>query len=188
MVLLTQMPSASDYGSILTSFAPLILLFVVFWFFLIRPQRKRDKAEKEMRNSIQIGDEISTIGGFIGKVVSNKDDVIVIESSADRTKLKLYRWAIRGKEAASGGKGRRAETVISSRTAEYFVLEHLGFWQEGIYEKSRKYPHRPDLGLSGPVWPGRYLDPHGGRIVRGLKRKSRSGTGAHADARLLGDR
>lgn len=94
------MPSASDYGSILTSFAPLILLFVVFWFFLIRPQRKRDKAEKEMRNSIQVGDEISTIGGFIGKVVSIKDDVIVIESSADRTKLKLYRWAIRGKEAA----------------------------------------------------------------------------------------
>ena len=91
------MPSASDYGSILASFAPLILLFVVFWFFLIRPQRKRDKAEKEMRNSIQIGDEISTIGGFIGKVVSIKDDVIVIESSADRTKLKLYRWAIRGK-------------------------------------------------------------------------------------------
>ena len=100
MVLLTQMPSASDYGSILTSFAPLILLFVVFWFFLIRPQRKRDKAEKEMRNSIQVGDEISTIGGFIGKVVSIKDDVIVIESSADRTKLKPYRWAIRGKEAA----------------------------------------------------------------------------------------
>ncbi len=100
MVLLTQMPSASDYGSILGSFAPLILLFVVFWFFLIRPQRKRDKAEKEMRNSIQVGDEISTIGGFIGKVVSIKDDVIVIESSADRTKLKLYRWAIRGKEAA----------------------------------------------------------------------------------------
>ncbi|MDR3766883.1 MAG: preprotein translocase subunit YajC [Butyricicoccus sp.] len=99
MVLLTQMPSASDYGSILTSIAPLILLFVVFWFFLIRPQRKRDKAEKEMRNSIQVGDEISTIGGFIGKVVSIKDDVVVIESSADRTKLKLYRWAIRGKEA-----------------------------------------------------------------------------------------
>ena len=53
-----------------------------------------------MRNSIQIGDEISTIGGFIGKVVSMKDETLVIETSADRTKLKLYRWAIRGKEAA----------------------------------------------------------------------------------------
>ena len=53
-----------------------------------------------MRNSIQVGDEISTIGGFIGKVVSMKDETLVIETSADRTKLKLYRWAIRGKEAA----------------------------------------------------------------------------------------
>ena len=93
--LLTQIPSLQQYGSILSSLGPIILLFVVFWFFLIRPQKKRDKAEKDMRNSIQVGDEISTIGGFIGKVVSIKDD---------RTKLKLYRWAIRGKEAAPAEK------------------------------------------------------------------------------------
>ena len=57
-----------------------------------------------MRESIQVGDEISTIGGFIGKVVSIKDETLVIESSADRTKLKLYRWAVRGKEAAPADK------------------------------------------------------------------------------------
>ena len=90
------MPDASAY----LSFVPLLLLIVLFYFLLIRPQRKRDKEEREMRNSIQIGDEISTIGGFIGKVVSMKDETLVIETSADRTKLKLYRWAIRGKEAA----------------------------------------------------------------------------------------
>lgn len=78
--------------------APIVLLFVVFYFFLIRPQKKRDKAEKEMRQSIQVGDEISTIGGFIGKVVSIKDETLVIESSADRTKLKLYRWAVRARK------------------------------------------------------------------------------------------
>lgn len=104
MVLLTQMPSAAQYGSILSTILPLVLLFVVFYFFLIRPQKKRDKQEKEMRDSIQVGDEISTIGGFIGKVVSIKDDTLVIESSADRTKLKLYRWAVRGKEAAPADK------------------------------------------------------------------------------------
>lgn len=104
MVLLTTMPSASQYGQILGSVLPIVLLFVVFYFFLIRPQKKRDKAEKEMRESIQVGDEISTIGGFIGKVVSIKDETLVIESSADRTKLKLYRWAIRGKEAAPADK------------------------------------------------------------------------------------
>ena len=90
----------NNYSQILGTFLPIILMVVIFYFFLIRPQRKRDKAERDMRNSIQVGDEISTIGGFIGKVVSLKEDTLVIETSADRTKLKLYRWAIRGKEAA----------------------------------------------------------------------------------------
>lgn len=98
MVALTQMPSPAEYANILTSVLPIVLLFGVFYFFLIRPQRKRDKAERDMRNSIEVGDEISTIGGFIGKIVSIKDDVVVIETSADRTKLKLHRWAVRGKE------------------------------------------------------------------------------------------
>lgn len=104
MVALTQMPSAAQYAATLTSVLPIVLLFVVFYFFLIRPQRKRDKAERDMRSSIEVGDEISTIGGFIGKVVSIKDDVLVIETSADRTKLKLYRWAVRGKEPTASEK------------------------------------------------------------------------------------
>ena len=92
----------NNYGEILGTLVPFILMVAIFYFLLIRPQRKRDKAERDMRNSIQVGDEISTIGGFIGKVVSMKDETLVIETSADRTKLKLYRWAIRGKEAAQG--------------------------------------------------------------------------------------
>ena len=94
------------------SFCRLSVLIVVFYFFLIRPQRKRDKQERDMRNSIEIGDEISTIGGFIGRVVSIKDDVLVIESSSDRTKLKIYRWAIRGKEAPA------TETVEAPKEAK----------------------------------------------------------------------
>ena len=93
------MPSGEQYLAMIGQFAPLVILIVLFYFLLIRPQRKRDKAERDMRNSIEVGDEISTIGGFIGRVVSIKDDVLVIETSNDRTKLKIYRWAIRGKEA-----------------------------------------------------------------------------------------
>ena len=104
MVLLAAPASPQTYVNLLGSILPLILLFVVFYFFLIRPQKKRDKAEKEMRDSIKVGDEISTIGGFIGKVVSIKDDTLVIESTADRTKLKLYRWAVRSKEASPADK------------------------------------------------------------------------------------
>lgn len=92
------MPGAGDYVGIIAQFLPIVLLIVVFYFLLIRPQKKRDKAEKEMRNSIGVGDEISTIGGIIGRVVSIKDDVFVIESTGDRTKIRMYRWAVRGKE------------------------------------------------------------------------------------------
>lgn len=106
------MPNAQNYLAMIGQFAPLVLMIVLFYFLLIRPQRKRDKAEREMRNSIAVGDEISTIGGFIGRVVNIKDDVLTIESSNDRTKLKIYRWAIRGKEAPA------AESVEAPKEAE----------------------------------------------------------------------
>ena len=105
---LDKMPAAGDYGTLLAQFLPLVVLIVVFYFVLIRPQRKRDKQEREMRNSISVGDEISTIGGVIGI----KDDTLVIESSSDRTKLKIYRWAIRGKEAPA------TETVEAPKEAK----------------------------------------------------------------------
>ena len=89
----------SAYMQTIMGILPLVLMVALLYFFMIRPQKKRDKEEREMRNSIQVGDEISTIGGFIGKVVSIKDDVLTIETSSDRTKLRIYRWAIRGKEA-----------------------------------------------------------------------------------------
>lgn len=94
------MPQLADYGTIIAQFLPIVAMIAIFYFLLIRPQRKRDKAEKAMRNSITVGDEISTIGGIIGRVVSVKDDIFIIESTAERTKIKLHRWAIRGKEEA----------------------------------------------------------------------------------------
>ena len=106
------MPSGQDYLTMIGQFAPLVVLIILFYFLLIRPQRKRDKAEREMRYSIEVGDEISTIGGFIGRVVNVKDDVLIIESSSDRTKLKIYRWAIRGKEAPA------TETVEAPKEAD----------------------------------------------------------------------
>ena len=106
-----SMPGAGDYMSMIASFAPIVILIVLFYFLLIRPQRKRDKAEREMRNSIEVGDEISTIGGFIDRVVNIKDDVLIIESSNDRTKPKIFRWAIRGKEAPA------TETVEAPKEA-----------------------------------------------------------------------
>ncbi|MCI7125587.1 MAG: preprotein translocase subunit YajC [Agathobaculum sp.] len=106
------MLSGQEYLTAIGQFAPFVILIVLFYFMLIRPQKKRDKAERDMRNSIAVGDEISTIGGFIGRVVNIKDDVLTIESSSDRTKLKIYRWAIRGKEAEP------VETVEAPKDAD----------------------------------------------------------------------
>jgi len=75
-------------------FSPLILLGVVFYFFLYRPQKKKEKEIKEMRNSVEKGDVISTSGGIVGIVVKVKDDMILIESGADRTKLQIQKWAV----------------------------------------------------------------------------------------------
>ena len=86
--------AATDTASMLATFIPLILMIVVFYFLLIRPQKKRDKEVQKMRENIEIADEIVTIGGFIGRIVSIKDDTIVIETAGDRSKIRLARWSI----------------------------------------------------------------------------------------------
>lgn len=73
---------------------PYIVVIAAFYFFLIRPQQKRDKATKTMRESVKEGDEVVTIGGIYGKVVSAKEDVLTIEVGADKVKLRIARWAI----------------------------------------------------------------------------------------------
>ena len=84
----------TDTASMLATFIPLILMIVVFYFLLIRPQKKRDKEVQKMRENIEIADEIVTIGGIIGRIVSIKDDTIVIETAGDRSKIRLARWSI----------------------------------------------------------------------------------------------
>ena len=86
--------AATDTASMLATFIPLILMIVVFYFLLIRPQKKRDKEVQKMRENIEIADEIATIGGIIGRIVSIKDDTIVIETAGDRSKIRLARWSI----------------------------------------------------------------------------------------------
>ena len=69
-------------------------MFGIMYLVMIRPQKKKQKEEEKMRNNIQIGDEILTIGGFYAKVISIKEDALVIESVSDHTKQKIARWAV----------------------------------------------------------------------------------------------
>ena len=78
-------------GSILI----LVVMFVALYFFTIRPQKKQEKEQNNMRNNLQVGDEITTIGGIIGKVVSIKEETVTIETSHDRTKIRILRSAVR---------------------------------------------------------------------------------------------
>ena len=71
------------------------LLFLVFWLFMIRPQKKQEQRDTEMRNSLAIGDEVTTIGGIIGKVVSIKGETFVLETTKDKTKIRFLKGAIR---------------------------------------------------------------------------------------------
>ena len=77
------------------------IMIVAMYFLMIRPQKKKQKEEQQMRDSIQIGDEITTIGGIMGRVVTVKEDSIVLETGADRVKMRFQRWAIQTNETAN---------------------------------------------------------------------------------------
>jgi preprotein translocase subunit YajC len=69
-------------------------LLVVMYFVMIRPQKKQEKEQNDMRNNLAVGDEITTIGGIIGKIVSIKEETCVIETSHERTKIRILKTAV----------------------------------------------------------------------------------------------
>lgn len=79
------------------SFLPIILVFVVFYLMMIVPEKKRKKEYSEMITGLKMNDEIMTRGGIIGKIVSLDDDTIVLESSSNKTRIKLSKGAIANK-------------------------------------------------------------------------------------------
>lgn len=91
----------SIVAALATTFLPLILIFVVFWFMLIRPQRKKDKQVKEMLNNLKAGDRICTIGGIYGTITGLKDDTVTLSVGKDNLSMVVARWAIRSVEEVS---------------------------------------------------------------------------------------
>ena len=80
----------AKYGSLIM----IVLMIAIMYFLMIRPQQKKQKEEQKMRNNLRVGDEITTIGGIKGRVVSIKDDTITIETGADRSKIQFEKWAL----------------------------------------------------------------------------------------------
>jgi len=90
--------AGGSIASLAVTFLPMILIFVVFWFMLIRPQRKKDKQVKEMLNNLKAGDRICTIGGIYGTITGIKDDTITLSVGKDNLSMVVARWAIRSVE------------------------------------------------------------------------------------------
>ncbi len=88
--------SGNNAGSWIMMIGMYVVIIGVFYFLLIRPQSKKKKKEEAMRKSVRIGDEITTIGGICGRVLSIKDETetLVIETGIDRDKIRIKRWAI----------------------------------------------------------------------------------------------
>jgi len=89
---------AGGMNSLFSTVIMIVLFGALIYFMMYRPQKKQEKAVNEMRNNLKVGDEISTTGGILGKIIQIKDDFLIVETGADRTKLKITKWAVRAVE------------------------------------------------------------------------------------------
>lgn len=105
-------PAGAGLGSTIVM---MLVMLAVFYFMLIRPENKRKKEAENMRSSIRTGDSITTIGGIIGTVVDVKESKIVIETSADRVRVELAKWAVSSNET---GAERAAEEAKKAKEAK----------------------------------------------------------------------
>lgn len=103
---------ATGGGSMLVM---MVVMIAVFYFFLIRPENKKKKEAAEMRNALKVGDNITTIGGIIGDIVSVKDESIVIETSADKVRVEFSKWAISTNNTAEKAAAKAKEAAVAAR-------------------------------------------------------------------------
>ncbi len=115
-VLSAEPASAAAMG--MPSIVMLVLMIAIFYFMLIRPENKKKKAMQQMRDALKVGDKITTIGGIVGDIVHIKDDNIVIETSADRVRMELAKWAVSTNETAQKAAAKEKEAALAAMQAK----------------------------------------------------------------------
>ena len=115
-------------------------IFALMYFLMIRPQKKKQKEEQAMRDNLQIGDEITTIGGIVGKIVTVKDYTLIIETGADRNRMKITRWAI-GQNNTANEKlaAERAAAKEAAEKEKAARMEAKGKTPKSKKKKEEKY-------------------------------------------------
>ena len=112
MNLLTGTVEAAGPASWISTIGMVVVFFLVFYFMAIRPQKKQEKQVNEMRNQLKVGDEITTIGGIIGKIISIKEETVMIETGHDRTKIRILKSAVRNVDVHA------ADAVLPNASSE----------------------------------------------------------------------
>ena len=108
MILFLSSGSSAGAGS--SSLLMICLMIAVFYFFFLRPENKKKKKTEEMRSSLSLGDEITTIGGMTGKIVQVTEDTVTFETGEDRVRIQIKKWGISttGKMEAAEAEARAA--------------------------------------------------------------------------------
>ncbi len=104
----------------LSTIIMIVVMIAIFYFMLIRPENKRKKEAEQMRSSLKVGDDITTIGGITGKVVNIKDDRFVIETGADQVRIEFAKWALSTNETAAANardEAKKAEEAAAKAKA-----------------------------------------------------------------------
>lgn len=104
---------ASATGGLASSLLMMVMLFGIMYFLMIRPEKKRKKQAEEMRNNVEVGDKITTIGGMVGRVVHVTSERITFETGEDRVRIEVAKWAI----SSNDGKGSK-DKADSEETLE----------------------------------------------------------------------
>lgn len=112
---------SNNAGSMWVSIGMIVLLFVFLYFFMIKPQKKQERRDAEMRDALQVGDEVTTIGGIIGKVVSIKGETFVLETTKDKTKIRFLKGAIRSVDVKAADVA--AQIIEANKEAEAAAQE-----------------------------------------------------------------
>ena len=138
----TQSGATAQQGNPMSMIIMMVALFAIMYFVMIRPQKKKQKEEQQMRDNIQIGDEITTIGGIMGRVVTVKEDSLIIETGADRNKMKIARWAVSTNNTAN--EKIEAERKAAKEAAEAEKQKKLEEAAENSKAKRKKTKKKKD--------------------------------------------
>ena len=109
MIQFLETASSAGAGNIVTLVLPMIIVIIFMYLILYIPQKRQEKKDTQMRNSIDVGDEVTTIGGIVGRVASIKDDTFVLETTSDHVKIRFLRSAISPVEKLDMGNSKDAK-------------------------------------------------------------------------------